>query len=142
MTGPSLTPISSSYDPANLNLACRGSTLRLDCIADGNLSNPTPDQYFNLSAFQAVPAAGKLGNCGLGPGTVALGGTVEGASASRKRADAIRGDIYESAEPSDLRAATSFHNSKVCVFTLPPYRDAGSSGIVKLVQHVKLSTNQ
>jgi len=78
-TGPYLTPITSpSYDTANLNAVYRGASLRPDCLADGNLSNPEPDQYFNLSAFQAVPAAGRLGNCGVGilkgPGTVAVAG--------------------------------------------------------------------
>jgi hypothetical protein len=78
-TGPYLTPITSpSYDTANLNVVYRGASLRPDCIADGNPSNPTPDQYFNLSAFQAVPTAGRLGNCGVGilkgPGTLAVAG--------------------------------------------------------------------
>ena len=78
-TGPYLTPITSpGYDTANLNVVYRGSALRPDCTADGNLSSPTPDQYFNLSSFQAVPAAGRLGNCGVGilrgPGTMALAG--------------------------------------------------------------------
>ena len=66
-TGPYLTPVTSpSYDTANLNLVYRGALLRPDCLANPNLSNPTPDQYFNLGAFQAVPAPGRLGNCGVG----------------------------------------------------------------------------
>ena len=66
-TGPYLTPMTSpSYDTANLNLVYRGALLRPDCLANPNLSNPTPDQYFNLGAFQAVPAAGRIGNCGVG----------------------------------------------------------------------------
>jgi hypothetical protein len=78
-TGPYLTPITSpSYDTANLNVVYRGAALRPNCVANGNLSNPTPDQYFNLAAFQAVPAAGSLGNCGVGiltgPGTVTIAG--------------------------------------------------------------------
>jgi hypothetical protein len=91
-TGPYLTPITSpGYDPANLNVVYRGAALRPDCLADGNLSTPTPDQYFNLSAFQAVPAAGKLGNCGVGilkgPGTVAMAG---GLSKSFQLRESIR----------------------------------------------------
>jgi hypothetical protein len=78
-TGPYLTPITSpSYDTANLDLVFRGAAARPDCLANGNLANPTPDQYFNLSAFQAIPAAGRLGNCGVGilqgPGTATIAG--------------------------------------------------------------------
>jgi len=77
-TGPYLTPITSpSYDPGNLNLVYRGAFQRPDCVGNGNLSNPTPDEYFNLSAFNPVPA-GPVGNCRVGslvgPGTVAIAG--------------------------------------------------------------------
>jgi hypothetical protein len=79
-TGPYLTPITSpSYDPGNLNLVYRGAFQRPDCIANGNLAHPTPDNYFNLAAFDPVPA-GAVGNCRvgslLGPGTVAVAGGV------------------------------------------------------------------
>jgi hypothetical protein len=75
-TGPYLTPITSpSYAPGNLNLVYRGAFQRPDCIADGNLAHPTPDNYFDLPAFNPVPA-GPTGNCRvgslLGPGTVAI----------------------------------------------------------------------
>jgi hypothetical protein len=79
-TGPYLTPtISPSLDPANLNLVYRGASLRPDCIGDGNLSNPTPDHYFDINAFAPPPAnSGRMGNCGVGtlvgPGTVAIAG--------------------------------------------------------------------
>jgi len=77
-TGPYLTPITSpSYDPGNLNLVYRGSYQRPDCIGDGNLSNPSPGEYFNPGAFVAQPS-GPVGNCRvgslLGPGTVAIAG--------------------------------------------------------------------
>jgi hypothetical protein len=75
-TGPYLTPMTSpSYDPGNLNLVYRGAFQRPDCIGDGNLANPTPSEYFNLSAFNPIPA-GPVGTCRvgslLGPGTVAI----------------------------------------------------------------------
>ena len=77
-TGPFLTPITSpSYDPGNLNLVYRGAFQRPDCVADGNLANPTTDGYFNANAFNPVPA-GPVGNCRVGslvgPGTVAVAG--------------------------------------------------------------------
>jgi hypothetical protein len=77
-TGPYLTPITSpSYDPGHLNLVYRGSFQRPDCIANGNLSSPTTGEYFNLAAFNPIPA-GPVGNCAvgslLGPGTVAIAG--------------------------------------------------------------------
>jgi hypothetical protein len=75
-TGPYLTPITSpSYDPGNLNLVFRGTLQRPDCVGDGNLANPTPAGYFNLAAFNPIPA-GPVGDCRvgslLGPGTVAI----------------------------------------------------------------------
>jgi hypothetical protein len=77
-TGPYLTPITSpSNDPGNLNLVYRGASQRPDCIGNGNLVNPSPGNYFDLSAFNPVPA-GPVGNCNvgglLGPGTVAIAG--------------------------------------------------------------------
>jgi hypothetical protein len=78
-TGPYLTPVTSpSYDPGNLGLVYRGAYQRPDRIGDGNLSNPTPDQYFNINAFNPSPA-GVIGTSGVGilegPGTatIALG---------------------------------------------------------------------
>ena len=75
-TGPFLTPITSpTYDPGNLNLVYRGAFQRPDCIGDGNLANPSPGEYFNLSTFNPIPA-GPVGNCRVGslvgPGTVAI----------------------------------------------------------------------
>lgn len=75
-TGPYLTPITSpSYDPGNLNLVSRGAFQRPDCVGNGNLANPAPGDYFNLNAFNAVPA-GPVGTCRvgslLGPGPVVV----------------------------------------------------------------------
>jgi hypothetical protein len=75
-TGPYLTPMTSpSYDPGNLNLVYRGAFQRPDCIGDGNLANPTPSEYFNLSGFNPIPA-GPVGTCRVGslvgPGTLAI----------------------------------------------------------------------
>jgi len=77
-TGPFLTPITSpSYDPGDLNLVYRGAFQRPDCIGNGNLANPTVNNYFDISAFNPIPA-GPVGNCRIGslvgPGTVAIAG--------------------------------------------------------------------
>jgi hypothetical protein len=80
-TGPFLTPTYdvSLVDPANLNSFNRGAVGRPDRIGSGTLSNPTPNQYFNISAFTAPPTnAGRIGNSGVGvlvgPGTIAISG--------------------------------------------------------------------
>lgn len=78
-TGPYLTPITSpAFDTANLNLVFRGASLRPDCTGNPVPGNPTVDQYFNLDAFNPVPAPGRIGNCAvgslLGPGTTAIAG--------------------------------------------------------------------
>ena len=79
-TGPFLTPsISSNFEQANLDLVNRGSILRPDRVGNGNLSSPTPDRYFDITAFTPTPAgAGRIGNSGVGilvgPGTVAISG--------------------------------------------------------------------
>ncbi len=76
-TGPYLTPITSpSFDTANLNLVYRGAFLRPDRIGAGSLAHPSPDQYFDINAFQAIPGPGRIGNSGVGilkgPGTTAI----------------------------------------------------------------------
>ncbi len=78
-TGPHLTPITSpAFDTANLNLVYTGALLRPDCIGNPIPTNQTVDQYFNISAFNPVPAPGRIGNCGVGtlvgPGTMAIAG--------------------------------------------------------------------
>src|SRR5262249_5377165 len=76
-TGPFLTPtISPNFEEANLDLVNRGSLLRPDRIGNGNISNPTPDRWFDMAAFTPTPAgAGRIGNSGggilTGPPTLA-----------------------------------------------------------------------
>ena len=89
-TGPWLTPITSpAFDSANLNLVYRGSLLRPDCAGDPNLANPTVDRYFDIGAFNPVPATGRIGNCGVGimkgPGTLAIAGGLSKTFAIRER---------------------------------------------------------
>lgn len=78
-TGPYLTPtMSKNLDQSNTNLAGRFNvTGRPDRIGNGNLANPTPQAYFDISAFRPPPVgSGRFGNAGVGilegPGTIAL----------------------------------------------------------------------
>jgi hypothetical protein len=77
-SGPYQTPMmSANLDRSNTNLAGRTSLARPDRIADGNLTDPTPDHYYDVMAF-APPSvgAGRFGNAGEGilvaPGTIAV----------------------------------------------------------------------
>jgi hypothetical protein len=58
-TGPFLTPtVSAAGDPANINTNGRLiSVIRPDLVgsATGNVSNPTPDHWFDINAFTATP---------------------------------------------------------------------------------------
>ncbi|MEW5978762.1 MAG: TonB-dependent receptor [Acidobacteriota bacterium] len=75
-TGPYLTPFFRGADPSGTGANVRGvqPTQRPDRIGNGNLSNPSPERYFDRSAF-VVPAdnIGRFGNAGVGilrgPGT-------------------------------------------------------------------------
>jgi hypothetical protein len=73
-SGQFLTPVDSSIDPTN-NRSINTGQVRPDCLSNPNLSNPTPNDWFNLAAF-AVPANGSYGTCGrgiiVGPGIVNL----------------------------------------------------------------------
>jgi hypothetical protein len=77
-TGPYQTPtISASLDQANINAAGNGASVRPDRIGNGNISKHTPNQWYDINAFQAVPdGAGRDGNSGVGilegPGTIAV----------------------------------------------------------------------
>jgi hypothetical protein len=79
-TGPWLTPLTSpTQDQSGTNILGRGAQLRPDRIGNGNISNPTPDQWFDINAFVPTPAgAGRIGNAGVGilegPGTIAVAG--------------------------------------------------------------------
>jgi hypothetical protein len=76
-SGPWLTPITSpTQDQSGTNVVGRGAQLRPDQVGNGNIPNPTPDEWFNINAFVPTPAgAGRIGNAGVGtlegPGTVA-----------------------------------------------------------------------
>jgi hypothetical protein len=76
-TGPYLTPFfSGGSDPSGTGVNVRGhvTSQRPDRIGSGELSNPTPELYFDRAAFQ-VPQSniGRFGNSGVGiltgPGT-------------------------------------------------------------------------
>jgi hypothetical protein len=77
-SGPYLTPtISPVYDAANVNALGRGTIVRPDLVGNPNVSNPTPDGWWNIDAFAATPAnARRIGNAGVGilrgPGTVTV----------------------------------------------------------------------
>ena len=80
-TGPNLTPYDSNPadSQSNLNEAGRSAVVRPDRIGNCNLSNPTPNGWFNLAAFVNTPVgAGRPGNSGVGicqgPGTVSIAG--------------------------------------------------------------------
>lgn len=121
-TGPYLTPVtSSSYDPGNLNLVYRGAFQRPDCVGNGNLSNPTPDEYFNLSAFNPVPA-GPVGNCRVGslvgPGTVAIAGGIS--------------KTFACGEKLRMKVESTFTNLPNHLNYAPPSTDVTSSTFGKI----------
>jgi hypothetical protein len=77
-SGPYQTPVTSiSFDQSNTDVAGRRVQARPDRIGNGNRANPTPDRFYDASAFTQVPSgAGRFGNAGAGilrgPGTVAV----------------------------------------------------------------------
>lgn len=77
-SGPYQTPsMSVNLDQSNTNLSARTFFARPDRIGDGNLSNPTPGRYYDITAFAPPPVgAGRFGNAGEGilmaPGTIAV----------------------------------------------------------------------
>jgi hypothetical protein len=71
--------ISASADQSNTNQADRSFAGRPDRIGNGNLPNPTPDRWWDPSAFVPTPkGAGRFGNSGVGvlvgPGSIAIAG--------------------------------------------------------------------
>jgi hypothetical protein len=75
-SGPFLTPSFSNGDPSGTGTTVRGftATQRPDQVHDGNLTDPTPNQYFDPTAF--VKPADNIGRFGsakvgtlVGPGT-------------------------------------------------------------------------
>lgn len=75
-SGAFLTPTFSGTDPSGTGVLVRGvtTTQRPDRVGNGNLSNPTREQYFDPNAF-VIPGnnIGRFGNAGVGilqgPGT-------------------------------------------------------------------------
>ena len=70
-TGLPLTPVVANYDQTT------GGAARPDRTGSGKLANPTPDQWFDRTAFPVVPVGGfRYGNSGRniidGPGTFVL----------------------------------------------------------------------
>jgi hypothetical protein len=82
-TGPYMTPWDSNTDNSQSNLAesSRNAIVRPDRIGNCDVSNPSPNQWFNYAAFAPTPAgAGRLGNAGVGvcqgPGTIGVSGGI------------------------------------------------------------------
>jgi hypothetical protein len=130
-TGPYLTPITSSaYDPGNLNLVYRGAFQRPDCIGDGNLANPTPSDYFNINAFNAVPA-GPTGNCRVGslvgPGTVAIAAGLA--------------KIFVLGERVHMKFESTFTNLPNHLNYAPPSTDVSSPSTFGKLTSVQISEN-
>lgn len=80
-SGPYQTPvINVPPDQSNTGLGqVRYTPARPDRIGNGNLSNPTPQMYYDISAFVPTPqGAGRFGDSGVGilkgPGAVAIAG--------------------------------------------------------------------
>jgi hypothetical protein len=79
-TGPLMTPrIGASRDQSNTDIIYRDTFAKPDRIGNGNLPNPTPDQWWDVTAFIPTPqGAGRFGNSGVGilegPGTIAVAG--------------------------------------------------------------------
>ena len=79
-TGPYQTVTTSpNFSQANVNELSTGATVRPDQVGKCNLSNPTPNRWFNIDAFQQTPAgAGRVGNAAIGscvgPSTVTVAG--------------------------------------------------------------------
>jgi hypothetical protein len=82
-SGPFLTAFFSNGDPSGTGTTVRGwvATQRPDQIADGSVSNPTADAFFDRNAFVKPPDnIGRFGNAEVGslvgPGTRAFSMTV------------------------------------------------------------------
>ena len=71
------------------HLVYRGALLRPNCVGNPNLANPAADEYFDINAFNPIPAPGRIGNCGVGilngPGTVTVAGGLSKSFSIRER---------------------------------------------------------
>jgi hypothetical protein len=85
-----------------------GQATRPDRLANGALPNPSPNLWFNLAAFQAVPdSAFRYGNSGRnildGPGTLALNLSLSKEFRIRERARAqFRWETFNFTNHTDL----------------------------------------
>lgn len=104
-SGPFLTPFFSNGDPSGTGSTVRGftATQRPDQVADGNLSNPAADAYFDRAAFvRPADNIGRFGNAGagilVGPGSrvfsMTLGKSVSIAGTSRLRVELAFSNLF------------------------------------------------
>ena len=73
------TRVGVHLDQSNTNMSGRTFAVRPDRVGDGNLPDPTPDRWWDITAFPPTPeGAGRFGNSGVGilrgPGTIAIAG--------------------------------------------------------------------
>jgi hypothetical protein len=135
-SGPYQTPtISAFQDVSNTNIGGRYVSARPDRIGDGNLPNPTPGRFYDLSAFPAAPrGAGRFGNAGAGilrgPGTIAISA---GLSKTFRLSEKLR-----------LRAEATFTNLPNHPNFLPPNVTVNSPlfGILTAVQSAEGAGNR
>ena len=118
-TGPYLTPITSpAFDTANLNLVFRGAALRPDCAGNPVPTNQTVDEYFNINAFNPIPAPGRIGNCAVGslvgPGTTAV------AAGMSKTFQVHEGVAYDLRRPLPISRTIRISLPRRWMYPLPP----------------------
>jgi hypothetical protein len=132
-SGPWLTPMTTpTQDQSGTNVLGRGAQLRPDRIGNGNISNPTPNEWFNINAFVPTPAgAGRIGNAGVGilegPGTAAVAG---GLSKSFLIVERVR-----------LRVEASFTNLLNHPNFAPPATDISSPDTFGITSSVQTAEN-
>ncbi len=104
-SGPFLTASFSNGDPSGTGTTVRGftATQRPDQVADGNLTNPTADAWFDRAAFvRPADNIGRFGNAVpgtlIGPGTsvfsLTVGKAVALAGASRLRIELAFSNLF------------------------------------------------
>lgn len=104
-SGPFLTAVFSNGDPSGTGTTVRGwvAAQRPDQIADGNVSNPTADAFFDPNAFVKPPDnIGRFGNAEVGslvgPGTrvfsMTVGKAVQVTGMSRLRVELALSNLF------------------------------------------------
>ena len=133
-TGPYLTAWDSNTDDSQSNLgeSFRNAIVRPDQIGNCNVSNPTPNHWFDPGAFVPTPAgAGRPGNAGVGtcrgPGTIGVSG---GLSKSISITEKLK-----------LRLEGTFSNILNHPNFAPPSRDVSSPSTFGVTQTVQSSEN-